>query len=70
MPQDLFHLHLTDRETQAVFRALVDYRRILEASDLRDSSVVWVEILAVDSVSEKISLLYFWPAGDRNVVGA
>lgn len=63
-------LSLTDREVQAVFRGLIDYRRILKLSEIREASIVREEINAVDSVSEKISLAFHYPAGARNVLEA
>jgi hypothetical protein len=56
-------LSLTEREIQAAFRALIEYRRILELSAIRDSGIIRPEIDAVDSLSEKISLAFHYPPG-------
>lgn len=63
-------LSLSEREVQAAFRSLIEYRRILVLSELRDSTPVFEEIAAVDSLSEKISLAFHYPAGANNVVEA
>ena len=60
----------TQREIQAAFRALIEYRRILKLSEIRDSVSVFEEIAAVDSLSEKISLAFHYPAGANNVLEA
>lgn len=70
MPDDAILLSLTEKETQAAFRSLLEYRRLLKFSELRDSGAVFGEIEAVDSLSHKISLAYHYPAGERNVVEA
>ena len=57
-------LHLTEAECQATFRALIEYRRILKLSEIKDSMLVNSEISAVDSISEKLSLAYFYPEKD------
>lgn len=70
MPDNLTTIHLTDAEMMAVFRSLVDYRRALELSALRDSEIVGDEILAVDAVTEKIGLAFYFPVGDRHAAVA
>jgi hypothetical protein len=54
-------IHLTDAESQGVFRALIEYRRLLKLSEIRDSMLITSELNAVDSVSEKLSLAFFYP---------
>jgi hypothetical protein len=56
-------LSLTEREIQAAFRALIEYRRILELSAIRDSGIIRPEIDAVDTLSEKISLAFHCAPG-------
>lgn len=60
---------LSSREAHAVFRALLEYRRLLSLSLLRERSegLVQAEIARVDSVSEKISLADYFP---QHVFGA
>jgi hypothetical protein len=64
------HLALTESEAQAAFRALIEYRRILKFSEIKDARIIRPEIDAVDSLSEKISLSFHYPAGARNVIEA
>lgn len=52
-------LPLSPAEAQTVFRALIDYRRILQTSAIRDSALVRPEIDRVDVISERLSLGYF-----------
>lgn len=54
-------LRLSDKEAQAVFRALLDYRKILTWSAIADTAVVQDEISFVDGVSERLSLQTFTP---------
>lgn len=58
-PASGYNLPLSASEAQTVFRALIDYRRILEASAIRDSALVRPEIDRVDAISERLSLGYF-----------
>ena len=66
--EETFRLDLTEKEIQALFRAAIDYRRLLEFSALKDSTLVGAEMSHIDSVSEKISLSFHFPirqyAGD------
>lgn len=55
-------LPLSDREAQALFRSLIDYRKTLQLSALYDSSLVREELAIVDRVSERISLNHFYPS--------
>lgn len=64
------NLSLTESEAQAAFRALIEYRRILKFSEIKDARLIRPEIDAVDSLSEKISLAFHYPAGARNVIEA
>jgi len=56
-------LSLSESEVQCVFRALIEYRKSLDLSALRDSTYVFEEIAAADAVSEKISLNFHYPIG-------
>ncbi len=67
---DITALSLSGREVQAAFRALIEYRRILKLSEIKGSGLVRPEINAVDSLSEKISLAFHYPAGERNAIEA
>jgi hypothetical protein len=58
-------IHLTEAECQAAFRSLIEYRRILKLSEIRDSMLITSELNAVDAISEKLSLAFFYPA-DKN----
>lgn len=53
-------LHLTDREAQAVFRALLNYETQLGFSMILDTGIVRDEIARVRSVQEKISLTHYY----------
>ena len=59
--KEIATLHLTPEESQAVFRSLIEYRRLLKLSEIRDSMLITSELNAVDSVSEKLSLAFFYP---------
>jgi hypothetical protein len=61
--QNMTSLSLTESEVQAAFRALIEYRRILELSAIKDSGIIRPEIDAVDSLSEKISLAFHYAPG-------
>ena len=63
-------LSLSEREVQAAFRALIEYRRYLDLSAIRDAESVRTEIVAIDTLAEKISLAFHYPAGERNAVDA
>ncbi len=64
MPDPIRCLPLTDREATTLFRSLLDYRRLLELSAIRDTVLVDAEIHIVDRLSERISLASFYPAED------
>ncbi len=58
-------LFLTERESQAVFRALVEYWKLLKYSELAGATVIIEEQQAVNAVSEKMSLLSFYTGEQR-----
>lgn len=59
----MLDLPLTPREAQCVFRALLDYRRSLNYSQIFDTQVVREEIDAADEVMARINLLVYAPEG-------
>lgn len=52
---------LTEEESQAVFRALLDYGTALRHSRWAQSPVVEREIMCVDALSERLSMAYHYP---------
>jgi hypothetical protein len=67
MSDNKITLTLTPAESQALHRALCDYRKILEFSALRESTLVGAELTQVDNIEEKLSLQFFYPI--RNYPG-
>lgn len=64
MPENARALPVSDGEAQTLFRALLDYQRSLEYSQIFDSSVVRQEQARVQTLIERISLTSFYPEED------
>lgn len=54
-------LYLTDRDGISLFRALLEYDKILRLSMIKDSVLVNAELLRVRDLQERISLISFYP---------
>ncbi len=55
------NLNLTDKEAQAIFRALLEYEKSLRFSAWRDNIVVVEEQHTCQQLQERISLLSYYP---------
>lgn len=58
---DLCPLYLSEKDSIAIFRALLEYDKILQYSQIADSILVHAELQRVRSIQERISLLSYYP---------
>lgn len=54
-------LYISDLDGISLFRALVEYDRILELSMIADTALVSAELHRVRAIQERLSLLSFYP---------
>ena len=60
-------LHVSERDCLAIFRALLEYDRILQYSAISDSALVSAELHRVRDLQERINLMAFSPSFDAEV---
>jgi hypothetical protein len=54
-------LPLSDRDAQTIFRALLEYDRVLSWSHIRDSALVHPELMRARELQERLSLIHWYP---------
>jgi hypothetical protein len=64
MTEPVRSLPLSDRDAQTIFRALLEYDKILSWSLIKDSELVRPELLRARELQTKISLTSFYPEDD------
>jgi hypothetical protein len=64
MTEPVRSLPLSDRDAQTIFRALLEYDKILSWSLIKDSELVRPELLRARELQTKISLTSFYPEED------
>jgi hypothetical protein len=64
MPEPVRSLPLSDRDAQTIFRALLEYDRVLSWSLIKDTALVHPELMRARELQTKISLTSFYPEED------
>ena len=55
-------LHISERDALSLFRALLEYDKILQYSAIADSALVSAELQRVRELQERINLITFSPS--------
>ena len=59
-----YELPINEKDCVALFRALLEYDKILRLSAIRDSVLVSAELYRVRDLQERLSLIHWYPADE------
>jgi len=59
-----YDFHIDERDCTSIFRALLEYDKILRLSAIRDSVLVSAELYRVRDLQERLSLIHWYPADE------